>query len=40
MVRRRDLIRILASKIEKETSPSDVVNYALLREVRKNLGWP
>jgi len=27
-------------KIEKKASPSDLVDYTLLREARKNLAWP
>ncbi|HEY7167445.1 MAG TPA: ABC transporter substrate-binding protein, partial [Candidatus Binatia bacterium] len=29
----------LTGKIEKENAPSDMVNFALLREARKELGW-
>jgi ABC-type nitrate/sulfonate/bicarbonate transport system substrate-binding protein len=29
----------LTGKIEKESAPSDMVNFALLREARKELGW-
>ncbi len=30
----------ITGKIEKEGNPSDMVNFALMREVRKELGWP